>query len=133
FAEGKKAYDKEDWLEAIRIFDEIRLQAPTSSYAVEATYLEAMSRYKAETFISAAVDFRAVRRNYPSSALAPRAQFMVGESYYQLSPRPELDQQYSQYAINEYQTFLRDYSGTERSLSDSAQMRIAELRNKLAL
>lgn len=133
FAEAKEAYAKEDWLEAIRIFDEIRLQAPTSSYAIEATYLEAMSRYYAETFISAAVDFRAVRRNYPTSTLAARAQFMVGESYYKLSPRAELDQTYSQYAINEYQTFLRDYSNSEKVLADSAQMRIAEIRNKMAL
>ncbi len=131
FAEGKAAYAKEDWLEAIHIFDEVRLQAPTSDYAVQATFLEAMSRYYAGTYISAAVDFRAVRRNYPSSNLAARAQFMVGESYYMLSPRPELDQTYSQFAINEYQTFFRDFSGTEKSLSDSAQMRIGEIRNKL--
>jgi outer membrane protein assembly factor BamD len=130
FAEGKAAYAKEDWLEAIRIFDEVRLQAPTSTYAIEATYLEAMARYNAGTFISAAVDFRAVRRNYPTATLAARAQFMVGESYNQLSPRAELDQTYSQYAINEYQTFLRDYS-SDKVLADSAQMRIAEIRNKM--
>ena len=131
FAEGKAAYAKEEWLEAIRIFDEIRLQAPTSNFAIEATFLEGMARYNAGTYISAAVDFRAVRRNYPSSPLAVRAQFMVGESYYMLSPRPELDQTYSQYAMNEYQTFMRDYSNSEKSLADSAQMRISELRNKL--
>jgi outer membrane protein assembly factor BamD len=131
FAEGKAAFAKEDWLEAIRIFDEIRLQAPTSNFAIEATFLEGMARYNAGTYISAAVDFRAVRRNYPSSPLAVRAQFMVGESYYMLSPRPELDQTYSQYAMNEYQTFMRDYSDAGKPLADSAQMRIAEIRNKL--
>jgi outer membrane protein assembly factor BamD len=131
FAEGKAAYAKEDWLEAIRIFDEIRLQAPTSNSAIEATFLEGMSRYNAGTYISAAVDFRAVRRNYPSSPLAVRAQFMVAESYYMLSPRPELDQTYSQYAMNEYQTFFRDYSDAGKPLADSAQMRITEIRNKL--
>jgi outer membrane assembly lipoprotein YfiO len=131
FELGKTAYDKEDWLEAIRIFDEIRLQAPTSSVATEATFLEGMARYKAGTYISAAVDFRSVRRNYPSSLIAPRAQFMVGESYYMLSPQPLLDQQYSGYALIEYQNFLRDYSSTEKNLSDSAQMRIGEIRNKL--
>ncbi|MEI8134956.1 MAG: outer membrane protein assembly factor BamD [bacterium] len=129
---GKAAYEKEDWLEAIRIFDEIRLQAPTSAVAAEATFLEGMSRYRSGTFISAAVDFRAVRRNYPNSPLAPRAQMMVGESYYALSPRPELDQTYSQYAVSEYQTFLRDFSN-ERNLADSATMRIAEIRNKMGL
>ncbi|MDP4228991.1 MAG: outer membrane protein assembly factor BamD [Bacteroidota bacterium] len=131
FAEGKAAYAKEDWLEAIHIFDEIRLQAPTSSFAIEATYLEAMARYNSGTYISAAVDFRAVRRNYPTSSLAARSQFMVGESYYMLSPRAELDQTYSQYAINEYQLFLRDFS--DKPLADSAQMRIGEIRNKMAL
>jgi outer membrane protein assembly factor BamD len=130
FNEAKTAYTKEDWLEAIRIFDEIRLQAPTSAFASEATFLEGMARYNAGTYISAAVDFRAVRRNYPTSTLAPRAQFMVGESYYMLSPRAELDQNYSHYALTEYQTFLRDYSG-EKNLADSTQMRIAEIRNKL--
>jgi outer membrane assembly lipoprotein YfiO len=132
FAEGKTAYQKEDWLEAIRIFDEIRLQAPTSDFAVNATFLEGMARFNSGTYISAAVDFRAVRRNYPSSPLAARSQFMVGESYNMLSPRPELDQTYSQYAINEYQTFLRDYSNSDKPLADSAQMRITEIRNKMA-
>src|SRR5579872_3923140 len=67
FAEGKLAYQKEDWLEAIHIFDEIRLQAPTSSVAIDATFLEGMARYNGGTYISAAVDFRSVRRNYPTS------------------------------------------------------------------
>src|SRR5438105_2769649 len=116
FEQGKIAYEKEDWLEAIHIFDEIRLQAPTSSVAADATYLEGMSRYFSGTYISAAVDFRAVRRNYPSSPLAPRSQFMVAESYYMLSPRAELDQNYSQYAMNEYQTYLRDYPTAEKNL-----------------
>jgi outer membrane protein assembly factor BamD len=58
---------------------------------------------------------------------------MVAESYYMLSPRPELDQTYSISALNEYQTFMRDYSNSERALVDSAQMRITEIRNKLGL
>ncbi|MEP7234107.1 MAG: outer membrane protein assembly factor BamD, partial [Ignavibacteriota bacterium] len=133
FAEAKAAYLKEDWLEAIRILDEIRLQAPTSNIASEATFLEGMSRYNAGTYISAAVDFRATRRNYPASELAPRSQFMVAESYNMLSPRPELDQSFSLSALSEYQTFLRDYSGAEISLVDSAQMRIIDIRNKLGM
>jgi outer membrane protein assembly factor BamD len=132
FEQGKAAYDKEDWLEAIHIFDEVRLQAPTSNFAIDATFLEGMSRYRAGTYISAAVDFRSVRRNYPTSPLAPRAQFMVAESYYMLSPQAELDQNYSTFALNEYQTFLRDYSN-DKNLADSAQMRITEIRNKLGL
>ncbi len=132
-AEGKKQYQDEKWLEAIAIFDEIRLQAPSSDYAAEATFLEGMARYNSGTYISAVVDFRTLRRNYPSSPLAPRAQYMIASSYDQLSPRAELDQTYTQSAINEYQTFLRDYSTAPKSLLDSAETRISDLRNKQAL
>jgi outer membrane protein assembly factor BamD len=144
FTEAKAAYAKQDWPEAIRIFEEVRIQAPASPMAAEATYLEAMSRYNQEMYAGSAVDFRAVRRNYPSSPFAPRAQYMIGESYYQISPRPELDQTYTLLALNEFQNFLHDYpasasasaagSSSEHpvTLADSAQQRIVEIRKKLA-
>jgi outer membrane protein assembly factor BamD len=132
FAEGKAAYDKEDWAEAIRIFEEVRVQSPASEIATQATYLEAMARYNQEMYSGAAVDFRAVRRNYPNSPLAARAQYMVGESYYQISPRPELDQSYTVLAISEYQNFLRSFPNAPQTLIDSAQHRILEIRNKMA-
>lgn len=132
FEQAKKAYENEDYMDAIRLFEEIRIQAPTSPFAIEAMYLGAMSRYKNENFLTAAVDFRNFRRNYPTSGLAPRSQFMVAESYYQLSPNAPLDQTYTGYAITEYQYFLRMYGNNEGTLSDSCEMRILELRTKLA-
>jgi outer membrane protein assembly factor BamD len=132
FAEGKRAYDKEDWLEAMRIFEEVRVQAPSSELAPQSTYFEAMARFRQEMFSSAAVDFRAVRRNYPGTPLASRAQYMVGESYFQLAPRPELDQSYTILALGEYQAFLRDYPTAAVPLLDSAKSRILEIRSKLA-
>lgn len=132
FEEGKKAFADEDYNEAIKIFEEIRVQAPTSAFAIESTYLGAYARYKNESYITAASDFRNFRRNYPTSNFAGRSQYMVGESYYQLSPRAELDQTYTNSAISEYQYYLRLYSGDDKSLSDSAEMRILELRTKLA-
>jgi len=132
FEQAKKAYDNHDYMDAIRLFEEIRVQAPTSPFAIEAMYLGAMSRYKNDNFLTAAVDFRNFRRNYPTSGLAPRSQFMVAESYYQLSPNAPLDQTYTGYAITEYQYFLRMYGNDESTLSDSCEMRILELRTKLA-
>lgn len=132
FNEGKAAFDKEDYQDAIRIFEEIRIQAPTSSVAAEAAYLQGLARFKMETYSAAAVDFRNVRRNYAGNPLAARAQYMVGESYYEMSPRAELDQTYALHALNEYQIFLRDFPKAEASLVDSAQSRLREIRNKLA-
>lgn len=126
------AYNKGDWLEAIKIFDEVRVQSPTSELAQRATYYEALARFKSEAFVGAATDFRALRRNYPGSPFIPRAQYMIGESYYQIAPRPELDQSYSMLALGEFQNFLREFPNVEQSLKDSAQQRIAELRDRLA-
>ncbi len=149
FTQAKAAYDKEDWPEAIRLFEEVRVQAPASTISAEATYLEAMARYDQDMFAGAAVDFRAVRRNYPNSPFAARAQYMVGESYYQISPRPELDQTYTPLALTEFQNFLHDFpsqsvsssspssassiaSASGTTLTDSAQKRIVEIRTRLA-
>lgn len=57
---------------------------------------------------------------------------MSAESYYQLSPRSELDQKNTDYALTEYQGYLRDYATKIPTLTDSAQNRITELRSKLA-
>jgi outer membrane protein assembly factor BamD len=132
FNEGKVAYDKGDYQDAIRIFDEIRIQAPTSAVAAEAAYLQGMARFKMESYAAAAVDFRGVRRTHAGSDYAPIAQYMIGESYYGMTPRTELDQTYAYHALNEYQTFLRDFPKARTSLIDSAQSRIREIRNRLA-
>jgi outer membrane protein assembly factor BamD len=132
FERGRNAYVKGEWQEAIRLFEEVRFMGPGSELAREATFLQAMARFKQETYVVAASDFKSVRRSFASSPLAERAQYMVGESYYKLSPRPELDQSYTLYAVPEFQAFLRDFPNASQSLRDSAQARIKELRNKLA-
>ena len=132
FAQAKRAYDKEDWLDAIRLFDEVRVHAPSSEYATQSTYFEAMARFKQDLFSSAAIDFRTVRRNSPGTPTAARAQYMVGESYYQLSPRPELDQSYTTLALAEFQTLLRDFPDASPALLDSARDRIVSIRSKLS-
>jgi outer membrane assembly lipoprotein YfiO len=132
FADAKAEYDKQDWMEAQHIFEEVRIQSPASSIAAEATYMEAMCRFKQELYTGSAVDFRAVRRNFPSSPFAMQSQYMVGESYYELSPKSVLDQTYSFYALTEYQQFLHDYPNAPQNLKDSAQFKITFLRNKLA-
>lgn len=132
YAKAQAAFDKGDWAEAVTLFEEVRIEGPASSLAAQATYQEALARFKQELYSGAAVDFRAMRRNYPTAPQIDRAQFMIGESYYYLSPRLELDQTYTYYALQEYQVFLRDFPAAQTSLKDSATHRITELRNKLA-
>jgi outer membrane protein assembly factor BamD len=68
--------------------------------------------------------------NMPQSPLVPESQYMLGESYYQLSPRPALDQEYTLKALREFQSFVEEYPLSPHRTD--AEKKIAELRDKLA-
>ena len=64
------------------------------------------------------------------SRLVPQAQLRLAESYYALSPRAALDQEYTQKAIKEYQYFVEE--NPDNPKREEAERRIVELRNKLS-
>ena len=66
----------------------------------------------------------------PASPLVPLGQYKIGLCYYQLSPRPSLDQTYTVRAIDEFQTFI-EYNPKHELVSD-AEAKIAELNTRLA-
>jgi outer membrane protein assembly factor BamD len=71
-----------------------------------------------------------LKRSYPASPRVPEAQYKLALSYYQLSPRPALDQQYTRKAIDEFQSFVEYYPSN--TLAADAEARIKELDGKLA-
>jgi outer membrane protein assembly factor BamD len=83
-----------------------------------------------EEYIISAAEFSKLINNMPRSPLVPDAQFMLGESYYKMSPRAELDQEYTQKAIKEYQIFLEDYP--QHKQREQVERKLIELREKLA-
>jgi outer membrane protein assembly factor BamD len=87
-------------------------------------------RFLREEYILAAFEYDVLIRTMPSSNLVSRARFREATCYYELSPNPILDQNYSRKAIDEYQAFL-EYHPTD-TLVSSAEQRINELNTKLA-
>lgn len=65
-----------------------------------------------------------------SSPFVPAAQYRIGLCYYELAPRPELDQTYTRQAIDEFQAFVEYYPLDERRAD--AEARIRELNGRLA-
>ena len=127
---GMKAFRNEDYLAAIEDFKIVSLQYQGSIVADSAQFFMAESRFLREEYILAAFEYDVLIRTMPSSNLVSRARFRRATCYYELSPNPILDQNYSRKAIDEYQAFL-EYHSTD-TLVSLAEQRINELNTKLA-
>ncbi len=131
FHYAKKLFDDEDYFEAANEFTVITLRYPGSTVADSAQYYLGESHFKMKEYLIAAAEFEKLINNMKRSQLIPLAQYKLALSYYMLSPRPELDQEYTRRAIREFQIFIEDYP--THPLKDDALKKIAELRAKLAL
>ena len=130
FNHAKMLFDEEDYLEAINEFTVVTLQFSGSAFASDAQYYLGECRFNRKEYLLAAFEYNQLRRNYPASPRAPEAQFKLALSYYQLSPKSRLDQQYTKKAIDEFQSFVEYYPANEHAVEADAKIR--ELTGKLA-
>ncbi|HYF02659.1 MAG TPA: outer membrane protein assembly factor BamD [Patescibacteria group bacterium] len=127
---AKSAYADEDYLEAQRLFDVVKLQYPASQFADDAQYYLAEINFKREEYVLAAFAYTQLRRSYPNSEYYREALFKTALSYYQLSPTYDRDQEYTRRAIQSFADYQMLYAGD--SLANESTAKIRELRNKLA-
>jgi outer membrane protein assembly factor BamD len=98
--------------------------------ADSAQYFLACSHFYMDEYIISAAEFEKLINNMAQSPLVPDAQYMLAESYYQMSPRPALDQEYTLKALREFQSFVEE-NPLHKNRED-AEKKIVELRGKLA-
>ena len=94
--------------------------------------LMALGRAHLETrdYISATSSFLRVATEFPRDPEAADARFGLCDAYHRLSPRPQLDPEYTHAAITYCESFASIYPGTEQARQ--AQQWVAEMRGKLA-
>lgn len=130
YAKAKALYDDGDYLEAIEEFKVITVQFQGSDYGDDAQYYLAECRFIRDEFILAAAEYDNLVRLMPGSPFVNIARYKRAESYYQLSPKPQLDQKYSRFALDNFQTYI-EFSPTD-SLVPDAEKKIEEMTLKLA-
>jgi len=130
FQLGKEKFGKGDYLEAIGDFEIVKLQFPGSAVADSAQYFLAECHFNREEYLLAAEEYQVLKRNMPASTLVPSAQYKTGLSFYNLSPKPSLDQKYTMRAINELQAFIEYFP--KNDLVPDAEAKIKELNARLA-
>jgi len=130
FKYAMEMYEDESYFDAVNEFTIITLRYPGSVYSDSAQFYLGMCHFHMDEYIISAAEFNKLIEEMSRSPLVPEAQYMLAESYFKLSPRAELDQQYTMEAIKNYQMFLEDYPTNKRK--EDVEKKLLALREKLA-
>ncbi|WP_010662472.1 outer membrane protein assembly factor BamD [Marinilabilia salmonicolor] len=122
-------YEEGDYMRASTLLQELISVFMGTARAEEAQYKYANALYEMRDYISSVHFFRDFVKKYPNSEYAEKSQFMVGANYYQMSPKPRLDQTDTQNAIESLELFLSLYPQSE--MADEAVTMIEEMEEKL--
>jgi len=122
-------YDEEEYVKAATLLDQVVNIYRGTVKADTVKYYQAKSYYAQRDYILAGHYFNQLATTYPSSAFLEEAEFMVGYCFYQMSPRPELDQENTFKAINAFQMFMAKHPSSDKI--EQCQQLIREMNNKL--
>jgi outer membrane protein assembly factor BamD len=90
----------------------------------------ARSRMEMREYVTAAADYLRVATQFPGDPEAQDARFGLCEAYYQMAPRPQLDQEYTGAAITYCDSYAQYFPASPRTATATGY--VAELRGRLA-
>ncbi len=125
-----KKFNDENYLDAKTEFKILILNFPGHTLSAQAQYMYAECHFKLKEYILSAGEYEKLKRVFPNSEYVDDAQFKIGLSYFELSPKFSLDQDYTTKAIEEFQKFLEDYPQSE--LVSEANRYMKKCRDKMA-
>ncbi len=126
---AKEFFARGKFQQASTLLEEIVTIKKGSDEAQECLYMLAMSQYCNRDYEAASETFKKYGSSYPRGLYAEPAAFYVGESLYESSPEPRLDQSPTNGSINAYQQFMDLFPDSK--LRPRAQARLYELYDKL--
>lgn len=130
FEKAKSQYDQENWTTAANAFETVVSIGRGTDLGQEAQFLLAESYFNNRQYMIAASEYQRYATFYPRSERRQNADFKQALSYYNLSPRYNLDQTNTRQAIERFRLFNARYPNSELVTESSSY--IEELRSKLA-
>ena len=128
---AKECFARGKFTQAITLLQELVTIQKGTDNAQECLYMLAMAEYCDRDYESASETFKKYYQTYPKGIYAEQAAFYIGQSLYQSTPEPRLDQTATVNAISAYQDFLDFFPGSQ--LKAKASSRMFELTDKLVL
>ena len=126
---AKEAFATGKYSNAQTLLMELVTMKKGSDEAQECLYMLAMSQYCNMDYELASETFKKYTTSYPRGHYIEPAYFYVGQSLYEGSPEPRLDQSPTNGAITAYQQFMDLFP--DSPLREKAQERLYELTDKL--
>jgi len=127
---GMKLFEKGKYFDAKTQFRVITLSHSGNMDAAKAQFYLGECHFNMKEYILAASEYERLIKVYPGSEWVDDAKHKLGLSYFKLSPKYALDQEYTLKAITEFQEFLEDYPGSP--LTEEVEKDLVAARNKLA-
>jgi outer membrane protein assembly factor BamD len=127
---GLEKFERRDWNGTIEAMQRFVFKDPGAARVDSAQLLTGEAYFNQKQYLTAASEFLRLAQDRPAGRLADLARFRACESYYELSPRPELDQEFTEQAIIECRSVALLYPGSP--YAELAIQRVAELTNKIA-
>ena len=121
-------YNREKFNKAIPFYQQLIFER-SSIYTAEAQFKLGQCYYNTKKYVDAIFEFQELLRLFPDNVLAGDAQYRIGEAYVKLSLKPELTQEDSHRAIDNFTRFIEKYPQDNR-ISEAYQ-HIANMQIKL--
>lgn len=126
---AKECYANGKYQRAITLLDQLVIPMKGTDHAQECLFMLGMAQYLYKDYEMASATFRKYHQSYPKGIFAEQASYFVGESLYESTPEPRLDQSPTIAAIAAYQEYLDLYP--DATNKRQAQQRMFDLQNKL--
>ncbi len=130
YEKGYELYQQERYDRAVQYFQGVFDYGRTTESAADAQLYLGRSYFENGDYILASNEYTRFVSTYRNDPRIEEAEYERALSYYHLSPAYQLDQSNTRQALSYLQLFLDRYPNSE--LTDDAEARIAELREKLA-
>jgi len=126
---AKDYFEEGRYVRSSELLGQILPRYRATAEAEDLNWLSAQCYYNMRDYIMAGAAYKNFANTYPYSEHAEEATFMTAYCDYMMSPRPELDQAYTNSAIEAFTFFQRRFPSSEKV--EDAQNLIQELEDKL--
>ena len=126
---AKECFANGKYQRAITLLDQLVIPMKGTENAQDCLYMLGMAQFLAKDYEMASATVRKYCQSYPKGIYAELASYYVGESLFESTPEPRLDQSPTVAAIAAYQEYLDRFPDAKNKRQ--AQYRMFDLQNKL--
>lgn len=130
YAKAYSLFDEERWDDAISAFETVISIGRGTDIGRDSQYYLAESYYNNRQYLIAASEYERYATSFPNDPRLEEVDYKTALSYYQLSPRYNVDQTHTKRALERFRLFMARHPNSE--WVEDAGNRVEELQEKLA-